>query len=70
MQKLQINFSIDKVDLLEYQLYSASKSATVRKAAFKSRYYISIINVIMGFIFLFLKIITLGLFVLGAGIVW
>jgi hypothetical protein len=70
MQIMKIDYSLDKADFLEYQLYTASKSDTVRNTIRKSRFSVPIVYAILGLLLLTFKMIVLGLIFFGLALGW
>jgi len=67
---MNLDYSLDKADFLEYQLYTASRSEITKKSIRKSRYLIPIVYVMLGLISLFLKEIFFGFLILGIALSW
>lgn len=68
---MKIEYTLENIDFLEYHLYSASKSKSIKKKRLKSRIVIPILYSIIGFYFLLNdnKLITFSIFIIF-GLLW
>jgi len=67
---MKIEYTLEKVDFLKYQLYAASKSASIIKSRKKSRLLLPIVYFVLGvLLFVFADLIPALIF-FGVGIAW
>lgn len=67
---MNIAYNLERKDFIEYQLFTASKSETIKKSWQKSRIRIPIVYFILGLILFVLADIIFALVFIGIGAAW
>ncbi len=67
---MKIEYTLEKIDFIKYQLYSASKSERIIKSRKKSRISMSIIYLIFGLLFFALADLLPAMIFIGVAIAW
>jgi len=67
---MKIEYTLDRVDLLEYQLFAASKSERIIKSRKKSRIRLPVVYFILGFLLFLFADLIFSLIFFGTGVAW
>ena len=67
---MKIDYTLDREDFLEFQLFAASKSERIIKSRKNSRIRLPIVYLILGVILFFLTDLTFALIFLSIGLIW
>jgi hypothetical protein len=67
---MRIEYTLNKVDFLEYQLFAASKSDRIIKSRKNSRIRLPIVYFILGLLLFILSDLIFALIFIGVGVAW
>ena len=67
---MRIEYTLEKIDFLKYQLFAASKSERIIKSRKKSRIRVPIIYFILGLFLFALADLIFAIIFIGVGVAW
>ena len=67
---MKIEYTLEKIDFLNYQLYAASQSERITKSRKKSRIRLPIIYFILGLLLFALADLIFAIVFIGVGVAW